>query len=95
MRCGIGLLGRPASESGILCRGDGAHERVRPRRRRVVMLAIPTPMLVTPGPFVNSATSIPTELFCRSPPADTPPTRGHGSILNSEHTAAFSACSAS
>ena len=26
-RCGIGLLGRPASESGLLCRGDGDQGR--------------------------------------------------------------------
>jgi len=38
--CDIGLLGRPASESGISCHGDGAHDG-RPRRRGVVMLAVP------------------------------------------------------
>src|SRR5882724_4401671 len=33
------LLGRPASESGTLCHGDGAHEG-GDRYRRVLMLAI-------------------------------------------------------
>jgi hypothetical protein len=35
--CGIGLLRRPASECGRLCRGAGAHGR-GDRRRRVLML---------------------------------------------------------
>ena len=37
-RCGR-LLGRPASESGRLCRGDGTKARGT-RRRRALMLAI-------------------------------------------------------
>jgi hypothetical protein len=34
------LLGRPASESGRFCHGNGGHEGGRPRRWMVVMSAI-------------------------------------------------------
>jgi transposase len=33
--CGIGLLGRSASESGTLCYGDGAHGRAHHRRKAI------------------------------------------------------------
>ena len=42
-RCGgglLGFLGRPASESGRLCQGDGAHGRGA--RRRVPRLQLPS-----------------------------------------------------
>ena len=39
VRCAIGLLGRPASEYGRLCPGDGGHEGGH-RRRSACMLTI-------------------------------------------------------
>jgi hypothetical protein len=38
--CGIGLLGRPASESGRLCRVDGGHERGDHLRRPFLLTTL-------------------------------------------------------
>ena len=46
------LLQRSASESGLLCRGDGAHGRGA-RRRRALMLAVLKRRLYQEGPITN------------------------------------------
>src|SRR5438552_16113328 len=76
-RCGSGLLGRPASESGRLCRADGRGDRSRkvlvlPMLSRALLAAV---LLLTAaaGPPVNAqpAPKIPKiGLFVPGNPAD-------------------------
>jgi hypothetical protein len=55
VRCGIGL-GRPVSESGRLCHGDGGPEGGA-RRRRALMLPILLSTIISFGAVTNEGAS--------------------------------------